>query len=616
MPLAVTLTCLAAAGLLVAAETPSDTIPERIQTLLHRYCLECHAGDSAGGGIDLAALTTREVLYRRCRDWNKVPRALRDHLMPPTSEDQPTPEERREFADWVDTSIQAVARDARPDPGQGTIRRLNRVEYAHTMRDLLGLDVDAAKDLPSDAPGNGFDNQGDTLFIPPILMEKYLDATKRVLQLAFDNPDSRRTIFGANTGDSMEAAEMILSSFVRRAFRRPAEQADVDSRLTIVKSAMARGKTCQQAIQVALESVLLSPNFLFRIETRQAKQGSSEPYRISDYELATRLSYFLWATMPDEELFDFADANRLHEPEVLRAQVERMLADPKSISLAEDFASQWFGYRGMRTVEMDIRRFGKFGGLRDAMYFESMKFFDSLFRDNGCLLDILDCDYAYVNEALANHYGIPNVKGGEIRRVALADRRRGGVVAMGSTLATTSYPTRTSPAMRGKWVLEQLLGSPPPPPPPNVKPVSKDDSLKDGLSLRQRFEKHRADATCASCHARMDPIGFGLENFDGIGEWRDSDNGVPIDNSAQWPDGTTFRGPEGLKEALMARKERFVRHMVEKTMTYALGRPIEYYDEHAVRTAMDRLSAGDYRFHELIHAIVESYAFQHRKNAQ
>jgi hypothetical protein len=293
-----------------------------------------------------------------------------------------------------------------------------------------------------------------------------------------------------------------------------------------------------------------------------------------------------------------------------------MLADPRSAALANDFASQWFGYRDMRTMEMDIRRFGKFNGVREAMHTESVTFFDRLFRENASLLDILDSNYVYVNDRLAAHYGLSGVSGGEFQRVALPDRRRGGVLGMGSTLVVTSYPTRTSPVLRGKWVLEQVLGTPPPPPPPEVKPISRDDQMKDGMTLRQRFEKHRAEASCAGCHARMDPIGFGLENYDGIGEWREQDNGLPIDASARLPDGTDVRGPEGLKDALLARKDLFVRHAVEKMLTYALGRPVEAYDECMVRETMDKLSAEGYRSQVLIHAIVESHAFQYRRQPE
>jgi hypothetical protein len=537
--------------------------------------------------------------------------------MPPEDVDQPSDDERRALADWVDRTIGEEARSAPPNPGRSTIRRLNRVEYNHTLRDLLDLEIDAARDLPSDSAGEGFDNQGDVLFMPPVLMEKYLDATKRVLAAAFQNARSRERLLSAapaDGGSPADAARAILGPFLRRAFRRPPTPSEIQQRIEIFQGALDRGKPFEEALQGALASALLSPHFLFRVEKDQASDEEA-PYRVADDELAVRLSYFLWASMPDDELFEAVDDGRLRHSKGLREQTMRMLADPKSVSLAEDFAAQWFGFRDMRTAEMDIRRFGKFSGLRDAMYEESVAFFDALFRENRSVLDILDCNYVFVNDRLAAHYGLPPVEGGGVREVPLADRRRGGVLGMGSTLVVTSYPTRTSPVLRGKWVLEQLLGTPPPPPPPNVKPVSRDDSIKDGLTLRQRFEKHREDPSCASCHARMDPIGFGLENFDGIGEWRDADNGLPIDAAATLPGGVVFRGPEGLKEVLLGRKELFLRHMVEKTMTYALGRAVDFYDENTVRTAMERLAENDYRAHELILAVVESDAFQFRRNS-
>lgn len=608
----------AALGAVPAESPPPADVPESIYSILARFCLDCHSGPEASGGVDLGAARSPGEIYRQCRSWSKVPRALSDGIMPPEDADQPSEDELWALAGWVDRTIGEEARSAPPNPGRSTIRRLNRVEYNHTLRDLLGLEIDAARELPSDSAGEGFDNQGDVLFMPPVLMEKYMDATKRVLAAAFQNPGSREKILTAAPGEGRspaDAARAILAPFLRRAFRRPPTPLEVQQRIDVFQGALDRGKSFEEALQSALASALLSPHFLFRVEMDQAPEEGDEPYRVADDELAVRLSYFLWASMPDDELFEAADDGRLRDPKGLREQTMRMLADPKAVSLAEDFAAQWFGFRDMRTAEMDIRRYGKFGGLRDAMYGESVAFFDALFRENRSILDILDCDYAFVNDRLAGHYGLPPVEGGRIREVPLSDRRRGGVLGMGSTLVVTSYPTRTSPVLRGKWVLEQLLGTPPPPPPPNVKPLSKDDTVKDGLTLRQRFEKHREDVSCASCHARMDPIGFGLENFDGIGEWRDTDNGLPIDDAASLPGGAAFRGPEGLKDVLLGRKEQFVRHMVEKTMTYALGRAVDFYDENTVRNAMSRLSDKGYRSHELIFAVVESDAFQFRRNS-
>lgn len=598
---------------------PASAIPADVAEVLKRSCIDCHSAEEPSGGVDLSQATTTDDIYHQGRIWNKAVRVLRDHTMPPKSEPALEDAQRTLLADWIEQSIRSVDCSAEREPGRVTIRRLNRVEYQNTLHDLFGIPVEAATDLPSDPAGNGFDNQGDTLFIPPVLMEKYLDTTKRMLDECWTNSVFRERIVPAapSEGKSVgDAARENLATFLPRAFRRPVEESEIAARQALVESALARGETFDAGMRLAVESVLLSPFFLFRIEQNQGAEGSDEPYPITDHELATRLSYFLWSTMPDQELIDFADRGKLREPEVLRVQVERMLADPKSIALAHDFFAQWFDFRGMRLHEMDIRRYGAFNGLREDMYAESVAFFDGMVRQNESVLDILDAPYAYLNEKLANHYGVPDVKGGEIRRVSLPDRRRGGVLGMGSTLVITSYPTRTSPVLRGKWVLEQILGTPPPPPPPNVEPVSRDDTIGDGMTLRQRLEKHRQIESCASCHAKMDPIGFGLENFDGIGGWRDKDNDLPIDNAATLPDGTNVSGPEGLKDALLARRELFLRHMVEKMMVYALGRGLEYHDECAVRSALDRLAENEYRFHSLVHAVVESYPFQHRRHSR
>ena len=604
-----------ASGLVPVAEAP---IPAAVHEVLENYCHSCHEAEESRGGIDLSLAANAADVYLQGRTWNKVLRVVQAHEMPPHRSRSIRSGTRT--ADDVDRKrFRDAACAAQTEPGRITVRRLNRTEYQNTLRDLFGQDVDAARDLPQDPAGDGFDNQGDTLFIPPVLMEKYLDTTKRILTdvRADDAPGLARR-WATKTDENIsvaEAARNHLESFLPAAFRRPVASTEIDVRVQLVSAAIARGESFEQGMANAMASALLSPYFLFRVEQDQAPEGSTEAYLISDHELAVRLSYFLWSTMPDEELTRVADEGRLHDPGVLRSQVERMLADPKSVALAEDFAAQWFGYRDMRSHEMDIRRFGEFNGVRGDMYNESRAFFDALFRENRPVLNILDCDYAFVNARLAGHYGLAEVEGNDIREVALSDRRRGGVLGMGSTLTVTSYPTRTSPILRGKWILENLLGTPPPPPPPDVKEVSKNDRVKDGLTLRQRLEAHRTQESCASCHAKMDPLGFSLENYDGIGKWRDEDNDLVVDASANLPDGTEFEGPEGLKDVLLARQDLFVRHMTEKMLTYALGRAVDYYDECTARQILDRLATHEYRSHEMILGIVESYPFRHRQSA-
>jgi len=614
------LVCLLALAVMSArASAEPAAIPPSVLTVLETHCLDCHSGDEASAGIDLAAVKSPDDVYRQGRAWNKALRVVRSHEMPPKSEAPISDEERQMLADWIEASFRSHDCSAQNEPGHVTIRRLNRVEYRNTIRDLFGMELDAARDLPADAAGNGFDNQGDTLFIPPVLLEKYLDTTKRLLEQALaEGAPGRAALLVAAPSDSVtptDAARQNLQAFLPRAFRRPVREDEFAARVALVEQALARGESFEQGMTAAFMATLLSPHFLFRIEQDQAPEGSSDAYPITDHELATRLSYFLWSTMPDQQLTELANTGTLSKPEVLREQVLRMLADPKSVALAEEFAAQWFGFRDLRTHEMDIRRFGDFGGVRDWMYDESHTFFDALFRENLRVLEILDCNYAYVNDRLAAHYGLPTVEGGHIRKVELADRRRGGVLGMGSTLTVSSYPTRTSPVLRGKWILETLLGTPPPPPPPNVKEVSKSDEVRDGMTLRQRLEKHRANESCASCHAKMDPLGFALENFDGIGKWRDQDNGIDVDAVATLPDGTELKGIADLKDALLERQDVFLRQLVERMLTYALGRAVDYYDECTIRQAISRLAEHDYRSHELILAVVESYPFRHKKNA-
>jgi hypothetical protein len=383
--------------------------------------------------------------------------------------------------------------------------------------------------------------------------------------------------------------------------------------LTLFDQARAGGAGFEDAVRVALRGVLVSPHFLFRIE-EDAGGGGASP--VNDNELATRLSYFLWASMPDDELFALAEAGRLREPGVLRAQVERLLADPRSRAFAESFAGQWLGVRLLETsVKPDPRRFPEFEeSLRDAMVEEPIAFFHAILRGAGRLDHFLDSDYTYLNEELAAHYGIEGVSGPAMRRVALSDRRRGGALGMGGILTLTSYPRRTSPVLRGKWVLDELLGEPPPPPPPNAGGLPADDRSRDGLTFRQRLEKHREKPECASCHARMDPIGFGLENFDPIGRWREEIRDEPIDASGELTSGASFRGPVELKAILVESRPAFARTLSEKMLAYGLGRGLEYYDRPTVIDLTRKLIESDFRTPDWLVAIVESFPFQHRRS--
>jgi hypothetical protein len=436
---------------------------------------------------------------------------------------------------------------------------------------------------------------------------------------------SRRKIFicrSSRPAQESGCARAILTELTRRAFRRPITSADVDplmafyERARLVRHSAERGGggvegakgDFDSGIQAAIEAMLVSPEFLFRIERDAA--GSAAAHRITDVELASRLSFFLWSSIPDDELLDAAERGELSDPLALERQVRRMLDDPRADALVANFAGQWLQLRNVETVKPDPVLLPFDEALRQAFLTETTLFFASLMREDRSLLDLLSADHTFVNQRLAEHYGIPRVYGSQFRRQPIADVNRRGLLGQGSVLTVTSYPNRTSVVQRGKWVLENLLGTPPPPPPADV-PELKAAPQGKPLSMREQMQAHRANPTCAACHARMDPIGFALENYDASGQWRTSDAGAPIDASGTLPDGTEFDGPAGLSRLLLTKyRDEFVRTATEKLLTYALGRGVEYYDGPTIRSIERAVSRDDYRIPSLILAIVKSVPFQ------
>ena len=434
-----------------------------------------------------------------------------------------------------------------------------------------------------------------------------------------DTPSRQRilTCRPATAGEERACAEEILSTLARRAYRRPATAADLDTLLEFYEEGRAAGDF-DAGIEMALRRLLVSPEFLFRIERDPEGAAPNAAYRISDPELASRLSFFLWSSIPDDELIAAAAAATLRDPGVLERQVRRMLADPRAEALVTNFAAQWLYLRNLPAVSPDFIVFPDFDEtLRRALREETELFFDSIIREDRSVLDLLTADYTFLNERLAKHYGVPNVYGSHFRRIDLPPGSpRGGLLGQGSILAVTSYATRTSPVVRGKWILENLLGTPPPPPPANVPPLS-DEGSDAVLSMRERMVEHRRNPVCASCHAIMDPIGLSLENFDAIGRYRNRTAGFePLDVEGSFPDGTTFDGAGGLRETLLDRSDQFVRTLASKLLTYSLGRAVEHHDMPAVRE-IERDAAGDgYRFSSLILGIVKSAPFQMRRTQQ
>ncbi len=429
--------------------------------------------------------------------------------------------------------------------------------------------------------------------------------------------ESRRRIFVCRPQagqPELPCARQILQTLARRAYRRPVASTDIDPLINLFAAGRRDGGSFDAGVEMALSAILVSPDFLFRIEKSPTGSGSpGNVYKIGDLDLASRLSFFLWSSIPDDELLRVAEQGKLRDQAVLTAQVKRMLADPKSKALVDNFAGQWLRLRNVADWKPDPDKYKEFDeALRNAFERETEMFFHNIVDEDRSVLEFIDADYTFVNERLARFYGIPGVKGSYFRRVALTGPQRGGVLTQGSVLLVTSYPTRTSPVLRGKWILESILGAPPPPPPPDV-PVLAESASNSAQSLREQLQRHRANPACASCHSRLDPLGFSLENFDAVGKFRTSEGGAAIEASGAMPNGTVIDGPLGLKKILMARKDEFVENLADKLLTYALGRGTEYYDQPAVREIRRQVERNDYKFSSLVLAIVNSVPFEMRR---
>jgi hypothetical protein len=429
-------------------------------------------------------------------------------------------------------------------------------------------------------------------------------------------PPSRAKIFICDPNSGAVCVEKIVSNLAHHAWRRPVTKAETSSLLKFVSMAKANGQSTEQGIQLALQAMLVSPHFLFRIEHDPKPLDAAAVHPISDLELASRLSYFLWSSMPDDELLALAEAGKLHNPATLDAQVKRLLDDPRSSALADNFAGQWLELRNLDVVKPDPQKFPDWSPeLRDAMKQETRLFFDSILRENRPLSEFLDARYTFLNERLAKHYGIEGVKGPEFRKVELTTPERGGILSHGSVLTVSSYPTRTSVVIRGQYILNNILASPMPPP-PVVPPPLDEAAVGATASLRKQMEQHRADATCSSCHNKMDPLGFGLENYDGIGKWRTMDGKFPVDSSGTLPNGNSFATPGEMRAVLKTQLPQFSRCIVQKMLTYSLGRGLGSYDRRTVDEIDRKLAANGYGFQSLIYEVVRSLPFQSRRGEQ
>lgn len=746
------------------AENLERSFRDQIAPFLKKHCTECHGADVQEGDLAFHKVANSAALAADMKTWEHVVQMLRSGAMPPEDVAQPSDAERRKIASLIEKTIYNFDCETLNDPGRVTIRRLNRAEYNNTIRDLIGVASRPADDFPSDDVGGGFDNIGDVLTVPPLLMEKYLTAAERIAEDAivadakqfvktqyrdrqqlrgdgattYDSERRRWTLqpggsvraefecprdgeytlrayarlpndgkraqtfelrldgekleqFKVKPGETAgkfdlkanvrqgqhrlsthlvaddaedapagtgvvigalelegpldlrltdfpvshqrlmafrpdeklsigEAAAKNLKPLLSRAFRRPATESEIQRFTALVEDSMkvvdpmeVRG-TFEQGMQTALTATLVSPHFLFRAEWDAQPHDPQAVHAISDYELASRLSYFLWSSMPDDELFALAAANKLHEPAVLDQQIRRLLADAKSEALVQNFVTQWLNLRLLDGTAPDPKVFPKFdNALKNDMRRETELFAAAIVQEDRSILDFVSGRFTFVNERLAQHYGIDGVRGDEFRRVTLKDKQHSGVLTQASILTLTSNPGRTSPVKRGKWILENLLGSPPPDPPPDVPDLEATQKSQPNLPLRKQLEIHRQNAVCSSCHKSMDQLGFGLENFDAIGRWRDRDGKFAVDASGTLPGGAKFNGPLELARVLDKRRGEFARCLSEKLLTFALGRELSPPDRCAVDKIVDDAQAADYRFSALVKAIVSSDPFRKRR---
>ena len=595
------------------------TFKDKISPFVTAYCLDCHGETrkKAGVAFHRALKNPGDGVYNK--QWKQALASVKAHDMPPEeAKKQPTEEERQTFRDWV-----AALKYLSPkDPGSFVIRRLTKVEYGNSLHDLYGVDPAIVQELPDEVLGEGYLN-----VLSPLQMEQYLSIANAVLAriLAPDGAPPtqiQKRLFGeppARGGDVRVAARKVARSLARNAYRRPPSEAELDVLLGVFDLGTENKLAYPAALRLMLKAVLVSPQFLFITPEGEAESGR-EIVPLDDHQLASRLSYLLWATMPDAELSALADKGKLHEPTILNAQVRRLLKDARSRALFDGFGAQWLGLGNLASKTFDTAKFPLMtAAMRSAMYDEARLFFESIVRENRSVVSFIDSDYTFLNETLAAIYGLEKtVTGSAMRRVRLTDANRGGILGMPGILATTSFPNRTSPVKRGVWVLEQILGDHVPSAPPNVPALDKQDKQKiANLTLRQRTELHRTNPVCANCHKILDPIGFGLENFDAIGRWRDQDDtGGAIDAAGELPGGKRFASPKELKTIIAGRTGDLARNLTEKLLAYALCRQLEGYDEIVVDQLMEVIAKDGYRMQTLITEIVTSYPFTHRRIQQ
>lgn len=601
---------------------------EKILPIIKEKCLSCHTGEKSEGEFNFDKFSDGNAAFEGNDVWERVARRVRLNEMPPKDSPGLNDPQKGDFHRWVDSRpnqdlCKQLASDETQSWYRGFVmsRRLTKSEYSNSIRDMTGFEVPAGHEPPSDgAGGEGFDTVGDALFTSTIHLETYLSIADELIDLLLrENPEGlneqqqkirNQILLGDPKDESVDRAKKSISSFAKRAWRRPVSQNEVDRLATIFEQMRSKGKSYLLSIREPIKAILVSPNFLFVVDAEPKESGVQ---RLSPHQLAMRLSLFIWSSIPDDELLAAADSGLIYDEIEFRKQISRMLQDTKASAIGENFGLQWLGLRGFGEIKPDHEIFPEYDAeLAKAMRYETVTFLTNIFRENRSINELIDSNYTYLNGRLAKHYEIEADPQMPWQKYEWKDKRRGGIITMASVLTTASYPRRTSPVLRGRWILEEVLGAAVPPPPPNVPALDESVAADNVKTLRQRLELHRTKSECASCHDRMDPLGFGLENFDGIGRWRDSDHGQPIDSQGTLPGGAKFNGPEELKKVILSRQGEFQRHFVRKLLGFALGRELNKFDGCIVDECLKKLKENEYRASIVIEEIALSYPFQYR----
>jgi hypothetical protein len=572
---------------------------DHVVPFLARNCYECHGNGNHLGNVSLDSISSATDIQSRPALWKSILRALQGAVMPRSaSKEYPTFSERNAIADWIQKELYLYT-TAHPDPGVAAIHRLSRVEYRNTVRDLLGVDFKPGDDFPADESGKVVFLGAADRSLTPELKQKYFDAALQVMDQA--------TI--PETDQSPASARAILGNFARRAWRRPVEPAELDRLLSLFAAAEQNGASFQAAIKSSMKTSLVSPDFLFRGRLTPDAGVAESSHPVSEYELASRLSYFLWSTLPDDELLNLAEHHELRSQ--LPDQVKRMLASPRAGQLVENFSEQWFQLSYLDMAKPNKNLDPEFDNdLRESMRKETQLFFNAVMRDDRSVMDFLNGDYTFVNQGLAELYGIPGVQGDQFRRVSLEGTPRRGVATQAAILTSTIYGPRVSIAKRGRWVMTTLLNLPgdtPRIPAPLLPEVNHPGSGP----LRKQLEQHRSDAQCEYCHVQIDPLGFGLENFDPIGKWRDQEGGEPVDATGQLPTGESFNGAVQMLNILAEKhRDQFLQSIATKMLGYAIGRRVTAADQPAVDEIVAGMRKNDLKFSSLVQGVVDSMPFQ------